>query len=143
MAVTRWLADKSALARLPVTPDRDLWENRIRRGLVSLTVVTRLEVGFSARGGTDLRASLDTPPLALMPLEYMTPAIEKRALEVQVLLADKGQHRAPSIPDLLVAATAEVTGLTVLHMDKDFDLIAAITGQPLERLRDREPIRHE
>ncbi len=41
---------------------------------------------------------------------------------------------APSIPDLLLAATAELSGLTVLHFDKDFDLIAAITGQPCERV---------
>ena len=32
-------------------------------------------------------------------------------------------------------AVAERAGLTVLHVDKDFDLIAAITGQPVERLR--------
>ncbi len=69
-----------------------------------------------------------------MPVEYLTPAIEDRALEVQLLLADKGMHRAPSIPDLMIAATAELTGLVVLHIDKDFDLIAAITGQQLERL---------
>jgi predicted nucleic acid-binding protein len=50
------------------------------------------------------------------------------------LLADRGQHRAPSIPDLLIAAAAELAGLTVLHVDKDFEIIAAITGQPLERL---------
>ena len=42
---------------------------------------------------------------------------------------------APSIPDLIIAATAELTGLTVLHFDKDFDIIAGITGQPLERLK--------
>jgi NADP-dependent 3-hydroxy acid dehydrogenase YdfG len=58
-----------------------------------------------------------------------------RAVEVQLLLADRGQHRAPSIPDLLVAAPAEVSGLTVLALDKDFELIAQITGQPIERLR--------
>jgi predicted nucleic acid-binding protein len=50
------------------------------------------------------------------------------------LLADRGQHRAPSIPDLIVAATAELAELTVLYLDKDFDLIAEITGQPIERL---------
>ena len=50
------------------------------------------------------------------------------------MLADRGQHRAPSIPDLIIAATAELAGLTVLHLDKDFDLIAAVTGQPIERL---------
>jgi predicted nucleic acid-binding protein len=50
-------------------------------------------------------------------------------------LAERGQHRAPSIPDLLIAATAETARLTVLHVDKDFDLIAAITGQELHRLQ--------
>ena len=69
-----------------------------------------------------------------MPIEHLTPAIEDRALEVQMLLADRGQHRAPSIPDLLIAATAEKTGLTVLAVDKDFDLIATITGQPIQTL---------
>jgi len=69
-----------------------------------------------------------------MPIQYLTPAVEDRCVEVQVLLADRGQHRAPSIPDLIVAATAELAGLIVLHFDKDFDLIATVTGQPVERL---------
>ncbi|HYB89217.1 MAG TPA: hypothetical protein VEC76_20390 [Streptosporangiaceae bacterium] len=38
------------------------------------------------------------------------------------------------MPDLIIAATAELAGLTVLHLDKDFDVIAEITGQPAERL---------
>jgi predicted nucleic acid-binding protein len=57
-------------------------------------------------------------------------------VEVQLLLADQGRHRAPSIPDLLVAAAAELAGLTVLHVDKDFELIAEVTGQPVERIAD-------
>lgn len=61
-------------------------------------------------------------------------AIDVRAAEVQLLLADRGQHRAPPIRDLLIAAVAEVAGLTVLHVDKDFDLIATVTGQAVERL---------
>ncbi len=69
-----------------------------------------------------------------MPIEYQTPATEDRAVAVQALLADLGRHRAPSVPDLIVAATAELAGLTVLHVDKDFDLIAEITGQAMERL---------
>jgi predicted nucleic acid-binding protein len=69
-----------------------------------------------------------------MPVEYQTPAIEDRSVEVLTLLADRGQHRAPSIPDLIIAATAELAGLTVLHLDKDFEIIADVTGQPIERL---------
>ncbi len=50
------------------------------------------------------------------------------------MLAQRGQHRAAKVPDLLIAAIAEFAGLTVLHVDKDFDLIAEVTGQPTERL---------
>jgi len=132
--VTNWLIDKSALVRLAASSNAAEWAARIQRGVVRITTVTRLEVGYSARAGADLRASLGRPPLAAMPVEYLTPAIEDRAVEVLTLLADRGQHRAPSIPDLLIAAAAELAGLTVLHVDKDFEIIAAITGQPLERL---------
>ncbi len=129
-----WLIDKSALVRLAVSPDAADWAARIERGLVRITTVTRLEIGYSARSGPDLRAGLQQPPLSSMPVEYLTPAIEDRAVEILTLLADRGQHRAPSVPDLIIAATAELAGLTVLHLDKDFDVIGAITGQPVERL---------
>jgi len=132
--VTSWLIDKSALVRLAVSPDAADWAARIERGLVRIATVTRLEVGYSARSGSDLRAGLQRPPLSSMPVEYLTPAIEDRSVEVLALLADKGLHRAPSIPDLIIAAAAELAGLTVLHLDRDFDVIAEITGQPVERL---------
>jgi predicted nucleic acid-binding protein len=134
MAVTTWLIDKSALIRLSASPDAAEWAKRIERGLVRITTVTRLEAGYSARSGPDLRAGLRQPPLASMPVEYLTPTIEERAVEILTLLADRGQHRAPSVPDLIIAATAELAGLTVLHLDKDFEVIAEITGQPVERL---------
>ena len=132
--MTTWLIDKSALARLAASPDAAEWAARIERGLVRISTVTRLEVGYSARSGQDLRTGLRQPPLSSMPVEYLTPAIENRAVEILTLLADRGQHRAPSVPDLIIAATAELAGLTVLHVDKDFDVIAKITGQPVERL---------
>ena len=132
--MTTWLIDKSALARLAVSPDAAEWAGRIERGLVRIATVTRLEVGYSARSGQDLRAGFRQPPLSSMPVEYLTPAIEDRAVEVLTLLADRSQHRAPSIPDLIIAATAELAGLTVLHLDKDFEVIAKLTGQPVERL---------
>jgi predicted nucleic acid-binding protein len=69
-----------------------------------------------------------------MPVEYLTPSIEDRAVVILTLLADRGRHRAPSVPDLIIAATAELAELTVLHLDKDFEVIAEITGQPVERL---------
>ena len=132
--MTTWLIDRSALVRLADSPDAAEWAVRIERGLVRITTVTRLETGYAARSGPELRAGFRRPPLSSMPVEYLTPAIEDRAEEVLALLGDRGQHRAPSIPDLIVAATAELAGLTVLHLDKDFDLIAEITGQPMERV---------
>ncbi len=57
-----------------------------------------------------------------------------RVATVKKLLANQGRHRAPSVADLLVAATAELAGLSVLHLDKDFELIAEVTGQPLQHL---------
>ena len=134
MGVTGWLIDKSALARLAASPDSGEWATRIERGLVRITSVTRLEVGYSARTATDLREAGSRAPLASMPVEYLTPAMEDRAMAVQASLAERGLHRAASIPDLLVAAAAEVAQLTVLHVDKDFDLIADVTGQAVERL---------
>lgn len=131
-----WLIDKSALVRLGGSPDGAEWATRIERGVVRISTLTRLEIGFSARTGPELRAGLRHPPVASMPVEYLTPAIEDRAVEVQALLADRGHHRATSVPDLLIAATAELAGLIVLHHDKDFDVIAGVTDQPLERLPD-------
>ena len=129
------MVDKSALVRLGGSPDAEAWAERIERGLVRITTVTRLEVGYSARSGQDARSLFASPPLAAMPVEYLTPAIEDRAVDIQLLLAGQGQHRAPSIPDVIIAAAAELAGLTVLHLDKDFDIIADITGQVTERLR--------
>ncbi len=129
-----WLIDKSALVRLGRSPDSAVWADRIERGIVRIATVTLLEVGYSARDPEDLHAGLREAPVASMPVEYAAPASEDRAVEVLVLLADRGHHRAPSVPDLLVAAIAERAGLVVLHQDKDFDLIAQITGQPTERL---------
>ncbi len=138
--MTTWLIDKSALVRLAASPDAAEWAMRIERGLVRTTTVTRLETGYSARSGPELRTAFQQPPLSSMPVEYLTPAIEDRAVQILTLLADRGQHRAPSIPDLIIAATAELAGLTVLHLDKDFELIAEVTGQPMERLNVPTPI---
>jgi predicted nucleic acid-binding protein len=134
MAVTTWLIDKSAFVRLASSVDAERWAERIGRGLVHITTLTLLEVGFSARSGPELRRARQQAPLSLMPVEYLTPAMEQRALEIQMFLADQGKHRAPGIPDLLIAANAERAGHTILHLDKDFDLIAEVTGQPTERL---------
>ncbi|CAN5471495.1 PIN domain nuclease [soil metagenome] len=128
------MIDKSALVRLGASAEAVVWAERIQRGLVRITTVTLLEIGYSARDASDLDAGLHGPPVGSMPIEYATPTAEDRAVHVLTLLADRGQHRAPSVPDLTVAATAESAGLVVLHDDKGFELIAEVTGQPIQRL---------
>jgi predicted nucleic acid-binding protein len=132
--MSQWLIDKSALVRLGASSQPEEWAARIDRGLVRITTITLLESGYSARSAGDLRTGLTSPPISSMPVEYLTPAIEDRAVAVLMALADRGHHRGPSLPDLLVAATAELSGLTVLHLDKDYETIAELTGQPVERL---------
>jgi len=131
-----WLIDKSALVRLAASAGSSQWDRRVERGLVHIATVTLLEIGFSTRSAGEHEAALSLPPVALMPLEYLTPAAETRAVHVQRLLAARGQHRAPSVPDLIIAAIAEESHLTVLHQDKDFDLIAEVTNQSVESLNE-------
>jgi len=135
MAVDRWLIDKSALVRLGETKDAASWAQRINDGQVYISSITRLEIGYSARSLKDLEKSFSTLPLSKMRIESLSPTIEDRAWDVLQQLARKGQHRAPSLPDLLIAATAEKHDMTLLHVDKDFDLIGKVTGQTVERLR--------
>ena len=135
MTQRTWLIDKSALVRLGDCQEQELWATRIERGLVHVTTITLLEACYSARSVGDMGELMDRPPLSLMPVEYLTPAAEKRATDVLRRLAERGQHRAPSIPDLLIAAAAETARLTVLHVDKDFELIAGITRQETHRLQ--------
>lgn len=132
--MTDWLIDKSAISRLHLASDATEWASRIERGLVRISTVTRLEVGYSARSAADHGVLLEGPPILSMPVEYLTPRIEDRAVELQSTLAARGQHRGPSIPDLLIAATAELADLTVLHVDRDFELIAEATGVNVECL---------
>jgi predicted nucleic acid-binding protein len=103
----------------------------ITGGLLATCSVTDLEQLFSARSGAEHRERRDE-----IDLRYTRVAIGQkvldRAVEVQGLLADRGQHRGANIPDLIIAAAAERAGLTVLHYDADFDLIAAVTRQEVE-----------
>jgi predicted nucleic acid-binding protein len=55
-----------------------------------------------------------------------------RAVSVHQELGTRSEHRNFRLPDLIIAATAELNGATVLHYDADYDRIATITGQPCE-----------
>jgi len=66
------------------------------------------------------------------PFVAMDQAILDRAVDVQDALARKSQQRGAKIADSLIAAAAESAALVILHYDRDFDLIAGVTGQPTE-----------
>jgi predicted nucleic acid-binding protein len=126
-----WLIDKSALWRATHPTVNNEIQCRVARGLVGVSIATELEIGFSAQSIDSYHLMRRTMVDQLIPVPLPLRA-EDRAREVQVALIGRGQHRGVSVPDLLVAATAELEGLTVLHYDADFDLIAEITGQPCE-----------
>ncbi|MFI5625273.1 PIN domain-containing protein [Nocardioides sp. NPDC051685] len=136
MVVVRpWLVHRSALARMSSSPDAEKWSRLIELGQVRITTTTLLEIGHLARSEREWSDLVEDVPVIHMPLATLTPRAEARALEIQRIVLREGRHRAPSVPDLLVAAVAEEADLTVLHADNDVDLITRTTGQPVERLR--------
>jgi predicted nucleic acid-binding protein len=80
---------------------------------------------------TRFRRTRQRRSLAYTKVVPLTEDVFERAMDVQGELSKSGRHRVP-IPDLLVAAAAEKGGLTVLHYDGGYDVIASVTGQPAE-----------
>jgi predicted nucleic acid-binding protein len=123
------LVDTSALARIHAPPVRHELTRLGRLGLLATVVTVDLEVLYSARSPDEYEhiRALRVEGFTDLPL---TPAVGARAREIQALLARTSQHRAAGVTDLLTAAAAEQYGATIVHYDRDFDHIAAVTGQP-------------
>jgi predicted nucleic acid-binding protein len=126
-----WLVDKSVLARVDVPVVADAVLPRFQAGEVGVALVTELEVGFSSRSVRDYDATRHDLLDLLIPVA-MPVRGEERARALQRALFTRGQHRAVSVPDLVLAAIADIEELTILHYDADFDLISEVTGQPTE-----------
>lgn len=88
-----------------------------------------LEFLYSARSAAD-RDWLRGQPRTAYGWVVMPDRVHERAAEVQAELTARGWHRSAGAVDLLIAATAEAHHLTLLHYDRDFEQIAAVTGQP-------------
>lgn len=133
MALTpaRWLIDKSVLVRLDRDQVADVSLPRIRAGEVGVALVTELEVGYSARSAPDYESTREDVLDHLIPVTMPVRA-EQRARDLQAELVRRGRHRGVSIPDLILAAIADIEQLTILHYDRDFDLVAEVTGQAAE-----------
>jgi hypothetical protein len=126
----RYLIDKSALARRSNPDVRDRLDALNRDGLLAVCAVVEYEILYSAR---DKAEALRFRTL-LRAFDYLPCNDEEfeRAIEVQSLAMNAGFHRALSMADVLIAATAERHRVTILHYDGDFDMIADVTGQRAE-----------
>ena len=125
-----YLIDKSALARMQDPRVQARLAPVIAAGEAATCAIVDLDVLYSTRSRDEHARTRTRRQLAYRNVE-LTGAIFERAIEVQGLLATRGQHRLP-IPDLIIAAAAETARMTVLHYDADFDTIAAVTRQQME-----------
>ncbi|MET7293258.1 PIN domain nuclease [Streptomyces griseoloalbus] len=122
-----YLIDESALARYPKPTVRAVIDPLHNAGLLAVCGAVELEVLHSARSKADAERIRDE----MRGFDWLPTPDEAwdRALEVQTLLIQKGNWKALSVSDLIIAATAERHGAVVLHYDGDFDMIASATGQ--------------
>jgi predicted nucleic acid-binding protein len=131
MMSAQFLIDTSALARLMRSGAESFgWDQAVAAGLVAICRITELEFYYSARSAKD-RESLIVDLRSAFGWVPVHDRAFDRAWEVQGELTDQGQHRSAGPVDLVVAATAELFGLTLLHHDRDFVTIAGVTGQAL------------
>ena len=128
MAVADSVVDTSALTRLRRPPVRAVLEPLLVAGRAAICSTTQVELLWSTRNTAEYDAVLQRwNHVELLQVE---PADWDHAINVQRELWDSGQHRAVGWPDLLLSAVAVRHRVTVLHYDRDFELVAEVTGQP-------------
>lgn len=128
MALTH-LVDTSVIARLGVPAVKAVIGPLVSDGRVGRAGITDLEVGSSSRNAREWDA--DMADLSIFSLVETTAEHFQRARQVQRLLASRSL-RGRKVPDLLIAAAAEASGLALLHYDADFEQIGRVTGQSCE-----------
>lgn len=96
--------------------------------------MVRLELLWTTRDHQDFAVMRDK--LEALRSAPMGDRVWRRAIDVFELFAERGplHHRQIGIPDLLIAAAAELAEVPILHYDRDFDVIAAVTGQPVRAI---------
>lgn len=132
MNAARFLIDTSALARfMRRDAEKYGWDHAAAAGLIATCPITELEFFFSARSAADRARGIEDMRSVFGWVPVDDRAYD-RAWRVQDTLTRRGEHRSAGAVDLVVAATAELQGLTLLHRDRDFECIAAVTGQALQ-----------
>ncbi|HUP32572.1 MAG TPA: PIN domain-containing protein [Gaiellaceae bacterium] len=130
--MTAVLADTSVWMRRDQTDVAERLSGAIDDGRATMTTPIALELLRSALDAVTARSIASE--LGVLPWIPLTAAVERRATDVLLGLARRGYHRGPSPVDLLAAAAAEVAGAEFWHCDRHFDLIAEVTGQPMQRV---------
>ena len=122
------LADTSVWARSG-KPGLEWFAPALEDGRIAVCDQVAMEVLWSARDIADFRAT--EAGLLACPWFEVEPADWAEARRVFRELAGRGplHHRQVGIPDLLIAAVAARNGLTLVHYDTDYDVIASVTGQ--------------
>ncbi|MCX4584287.1 PIN domain nuclease [Streptomyces sp. NBC_01481] len=132
MNAAQFLIDTSALARFMRSDAEQYgWDQAASAGLIATCPITELEFFHSARSVEDRAQGIEDMRL-LFGWVPVDDRAYTRAWQVQELLTRRGQRRSAGAVDLVVAATAELQGLTLLHRDRDFECIATVTGQALQ-----------
>ena len=129
MTSAQFLIDTSALARFTRSGAESYgWDQAASAGLIAVCPVTELEFFFSARSAQDREQGIQQVKSVFgwVPVHGRAFA---RAWEVRGELTSQGTYRGAGPVDLILAATAELHGLTLLHHDRDFDVVAGVTGQ--------------
>jgi predicted nucleic acid-binding protein len=101
-------------------------------GEVGVCDMVMMELLYSARDAADFERTERN--LLACPFSPIEPADWAEACRVWRELARTGagpHHRQVGPQDLLIAAVAARNGLTVVHYDSDYEIIARITGQPV------------
>ncbi|HZT96600.1 MAG TPA: PIN domain-containing protein [Chloroflexota bacterium] len=124
--MTTHLVDTSVLTRLAVPQVRIALQPLINNVALARCILTDLEIGFSASNAGEWDRLQSN--LARMQRVDLTPQVVDRARSLQRALASAGL-KGRKVPDLLIAASAELANLVLLHYDEDFELIASISGQ--------------
>ena len=128
-----YLADTSTVVRL--CQRRDIaprWLDAIRAGLVGVCPPVEAEL-FRAVGSKADRDQLQSTLRDLFIWHPVPDSAWRFVERTQHDLVNLGNHKGPSVVDLLVAATAQAWALTVLHVDADFETIAGVTDLRTQR----------
>jgi predicted nucleic acid-binding protein len=130
-----YLIDTSGLFRILQEQHRGVWVDQMTAGVISTCPLVELEFLSSARSRAD-RTEKRRMLEAVFGWVPMSDGVWERADEVQQALTERGQHRSAGPVALLIAATAERQRLILLTDDKDFEVVASVTGQPVRRVVD-------